>query len=150
MVTRDEYVEIRAGRAGDVPSLVPLYEEWGHPQTPEVIAERLSTWEATPHAEVLVAEVDGNVAGVAAVCACPHLARPGSYARLTGIVVGASCRRRGIGRALMRAAEDCARIWGCDRIELTTTRSRAEAPAFYPSLGYEDASQRQARFVRGL
>ena len=59
-------------------------------------------------------------------------------------------RRRGVATALMRAAEDLARGWGCDRLELTSTRSRAEAPAFYAALGYEDRSARQARYVRLL
>ena len=40
--------------------------------------------------------------------------------------------------------------WECDRLEATSTRSRAEAPGFYAALGYEDLSGRQARYARGL
>ena len=67
-----------------------------------------------------------------------------------GLVVHAGHRRRGVGAALVRAAEDIARDWGCDRMEVTSRRSRAEAPGFYPALGYEDQSPRQARFIRPL
>jgi ribosomal protein S18 acetylase RimI-like enzyme len=143
-------VLIRAAHAGDAPALVPIYAAWGHPQPAEVIADRLADWASTPHGRVLVADVDGAVAGVVAVAATPHLARPGRFARLVGLAVADGFRRRGVATALVRAAEAAARDWGCDRIELTSTRSRAEAPAFYAALGYEDRSERQARYVRPL
>lgn len=141
---------IRAAHAEDVSSLVPLYAEWGHPQPASVIAGRLAAWQVTPHARVLVAELDDAVAGVAAVAATPHLARPGSSARLVGLAVGRRFRRRGVGVALVRAAEQLARGWGCDRMEVTSSRWRTEAPAFYAALGYDDQSGRQARYLRSL
>jgi GNAT superfamily N-acetyltransferase len=55
-----------------------------------------------------------------------------------------------VATALVRAAEALAREWGCDRLEATSRRSRAEAPGFYPALGYEDVSPRSARYVREL
>ena len=42
-----------------------------------------------------------------------------------------------------------ARDWACDRLELTSSRSRTEAHAFYPALGYMQ-SERQARYRREL
>jgi GNAT superfamily N-acetyltransferase len=134
---------IRPPVAADIPALVGVFSDWGHPQPGESIAARLELWAATPHAEVLVAELDGAVAGVAAVAATPHLARSGSFGRLVGLAVAGSFRRRGVGASLVRAAEAQARDWGCDRLEATSTRSRDEAPAFYLALGYEDRSERQ-------
>lgn len=141
---------IRPARADDAASLVELYAAWSHPQPEPVIAERLAVWHATRHARVLVAELDGAVAGVAAVSATPHFARPGHFARLVGIAVGEQFRRRGVASALVDAAQALAREWGCDRIEATSTRSRDEAPRFYAALGFDDASDRQARYVRIL
>ena len=143
-------VQIRPAIPADAAALTAMFEAWGHPQPAEVIEERLRTWAETPLAQVLVAERDGRVAGLAAVSATPHLARPGRFARVAGLAVHHDHRRRGVATALMRAAEDVARGWGCDRLELTSTRSRAEAPAFYAALGYEDQSGRQARYVRPL
>ena len=65
-------------------------------------------------------------------------------------MVSSAHRRRGIGDALMRAAEARAREWGRDRVELTSSRWREEAPRFYESLGYRDQSERQARYLRAL
>ena len=143
-------MRIRRAVPSDAAALERLFDAWGHPSPARAIGERLAALEALPRAEVLVAEIDGTVAGFVGVSAVPHLARHGSFARLTGLSVSAGHRRRGVGAALMRAAEDLARGWGCDRMEVTSSRSRAEAPGFYPALGYEDRSDRQARFVRQL
>ena len=141
---------VRPVRAGDVPALVPLFEEWGHAQPAAVIAAQLDEWARTPLAEVLVAEVDGATAGVAAVSAGPHLARPGRFARRVGLVVAGTHRRRGVGAALVRAAEELARGWGCDRLELTSSRRRDAAHVFYLALGYEEQSESHARYLRQL
>jgi GNAT superfamily N-acetyltransferase len=141
---------IRAARSEDAAALVALYEAWEHAQPVEVVAERLSAWAAAPQAQVLVAEVDGAVAGFAGVCAVPHLARPGRFARLSGLAVGAPHRRRGVGAALVRAAEELGRRWDCDAMEITSSRRRADAPGFYRALGYDDVCERSARFMRSL
>ena len=143
-------MQIRAAQPDDASDLVPLFAAWEHPQPADVIAGRLAEWRETPRAEVLVAEIEGAVAGVAAVTASPHFARPGRFGRLIGLAVGTGFRRRGVGAALLRAAEELARSWGCDRLELTTSRWRDEAPAFYAAVGYQDQSERQARFMRSL
>jgi len=129
---------------------VPLYEQWGYPQMAADVRERLALWADTPEAEVLVAEVDGALAGFIGVCTTPHLALPGRFARVAGLSVDAAFRRRGVGAALVGAAEELARSWGCDRVEITSSRSRPEAPRFYPALGYEDRCERSARFIRPL
>jgi GNAT superfamily N-acetyltransferase len=67
-----------------------------------------------------------------------------------GLAVRADSRRIGAGAALLHAAEEVARGWGCDRVELTSSRWREEAPRFYEALGYEELSGRQARYRRDL
>ena len=143
-------MQIRRARSDDAPRLVGLYEQWGYAQPAAAIAERLALWATTPRAEVLVAEIDGTLAGMVGVYSSPHLALPGRFGRIAGLSVDAAFRRRGVAAALMGAAEELARAWGCDRMEVTSSRSRGEAPEFYPAVGYEDVCARSARFIRPL
>ena len=77
-------------------------------------------------------------------------ARQGWAARLTGLVVRDGHRRRGIGRALLDEATRQATAWGCDQLELTSSRSRDAAHAFYLAPGYRDTCGDHARYVRAL
>jgi predicted N-acetyltransferase YhbS len=143
-------VRIRSAQSRDAEAVADLLTQLGYPAGESEASERIAIWETTPHAEILVAELDGAVVGVTSVSAFPHLARPGRRARLASLAVDAAHRRRGIGAALVRAAEQLAREWDCDEMEITARRTRPDAPAFYPALGYEDRSARQARFMRSL
>jgi len=143
-------VKIRPAERLDAAALVPLYEQWSHPQPAGVIADVLDVWAGADRAEILVAAFDGELAGMAAVSAGPHLAHPGSSARLVGLVVDDRFRRRGVATALLDAAERLAREWGCDRMELTSSRARDAAHLFYPARGYEETSGHHARYVKAL
>jgi N-acetylglutamate synthase-like GNAT family acetyltransferase len=143
-------VLVRRARSADAEALVQVFADWSHALPAEAIEERVRAWADEPRAELLVAEHDGAVVGVAAVSAGLHVARPGRFARLAGLAVRADARRLGAAAALVRVAEELARGWGCDRLEATSSRWREEAPAFYAALGYEDLSDRQARYSRDL
>ncbi|WP_414688862.1 GNAT family N-acetyltransferase [Mycobacterium sp.] len=99
---------------------------------------------------LLVAEVYGHVSGVAAMHAIPLVEYTGRRARLVALVVAQSVRAQGVGRALMKAAEEAARDLGCRDMEITSARNRIVAQRLYTDLGYEDVSDRAARFVKLL
>jgi GNAT superfamily N-acetyltransferase len=139
---------IRPANTDDVDALVSLFEEWGHPLSSMEVRAVLAEWAATARSEVLVADIDGDVAGMVAVSAGPRLAGPGRYGHLSGLAVATDHRRRGVGTSLLKAAEDCASAWGCDRLELTSSRSRPAAHDFYRGHGYEETSYHHARYVR--
>ena len=75
---------------------------------------------------------------------------PTSAATLAGLVVADAYRRRGVGTMLLTAVETTARSWGCVRLELTSSRSRTAAHDLYLAFGFEETSERQARYVRAL
>ena len=68
--------------------------------------------------------------------------------RITALVVGRNARRHGVGRLLMRHAEQMAVAQGCEFVELTSAADRADAHAFYRSIGYEVNSLRFRKLPR--
>jgi ribosomal protein S18 acetylase RimI-like enzyme len=62
--------------------------------------------------------------------------------RVTVLVVSRQARRRGVGKLLMERVEQIGSAAGCEFVELTSAMDRAEAHAFYRSIGYEPNSLR--------
>ncbi|MDG2284778.1 MAG: GNAT family N-acetyltransferase [Alphaproteobacteria bacterium] len=73
----------------------------------------------------LVAEIDGQIAGFA------HL----SSNEVTSLHVDRTIKRRGVGRALMAAAEPRMRALGHGRLRIETELFNTPAHAFYGALG---------------
>jgi GNAT superfamily N-acetyltransferase len=102
--------------------------------TPEYIARFLAT---SPEMERLyVAEVGGEVVGMAGLRLLPCACDPEPYAELTELFVDESARRGGVGRALVRAVEDAARAGGARQLVLMTAWRNGRAHSFYHALGY--------------
>jgi GNAT superfamily N-acetyltransferase len=136
-------VEIRDATEQDAAALSPLIEQlMRKPQTPAQIRVRLRRLATTGVDRVLVAVVDGRVAGVAGVTYAWLLHLDAPTARLMSIVVDEGCRGQGIGRRLVEASVEQARTWGCDRIELTSRLERGAAHSFYEAVGFEHTSKR--------
>lgn len=72
-----------------------------------------------------------------------HAAR--TVAQLTALVVPPEMRGRGVGRALVAAAEQWARAQGAERLVVTTALHRADAPLFYERLGFEHTGRRYVK-----
>ncbi|UUV34317.1 GNAT family N-acetyltransferase [Amycolatopsis roodepoortensis] len=144
-------MEIRHARPTDAPAVTALLTELGYPDNDETdVRGRLERWARHPEGAAFVAEADGTVVGVVAVVAIPLLERPGSGGRIVALVVDETRRGSGIGRELVAAAEAEALRWGCDTMEVTSSRHRTAAHAFYRARGYEDHCERSARFLRRL
>lgn len=93
--------------------------------------------EASPGSEVLVAEVDGAVAGVCQLITFRHLQeRGGLCAEIESVHVDENLRSRGIGGALLDAAVERARNLGCYRVQLTSNKTRTDAHRFYQRHGF--------------
>jgi GNAT superfamily N-acetyltransferase len=126
--------------------LVSLLGELGYPTEGETLQRRLDALVASPAVALLVAERDGRVVGLASMHVMPLIERA-PMGRLSAIVVAANERGAGIGHALVERVESEARARGCERLEVTSAERRADAHAFYRSLGFEPAPQ---RFIKSL
>ncbi len=89
---------------------------------------------------VLVADEDGPLgyAVVRRIDKAGHVfALPRCTAEVEPLGIAASARRRGIGRALMAAAEAQARRWGASAMLLSVVGFNEDALRFYRALGYD-------------
>jgi GNAT superfamily N-acetyltransferase len=96
---------------------------------------------------VVVAEVDGAAAGLAALHVSPSLEYSAPAGKLAALVVDEAHRGTGVGRTLVAAMEAEARARGCGIFFLTTAEGRADAHAFYERLGLERTGRRYAKLL---
>ena len=93
-------------------------------------------------------EVDGEVVGWVHVVESTSL-QSGTLVEIRGLVVAASARRTGVGRALVAAAEAWAVRRGHEVLRVRTDVRRDDARAFYLGVGYEER-KRQVLLTRQL
>jgi N-acetylglutamate synthase-like GNAT family acetyltransferase len=137
-------VRIRDALADDADSIAALLSQLGYPTEPDAVVRRLLRLRETGD-DVVVAEVDGGVAGLAHLHAAPALEYDGEVAKLAALVVDEAYRGTGVGRALVDAMEARARRRGCVLFFLTTAEHRSDAHAFYRRLGLEHTGRRFAK-----
>ncbi len=101
----------------------------------------------SPHAAVLVAEAADAIIGRLSIARDPHPAS--SHVADVGLMVSRDYRRRGVGRALMEAAEDWASGVRVRKIELHVFPYNQGAIALYERLGYEREGLRRRHYRRG-
>lgn len=131
----DEPVIIRPAAAADVPALRGLVLELGYAGTNEEVSRRLACILADDDQAVRVAERGGCVVGWIQVQAT-KLLESDPRGEIVGLVVTAAERRRGVGAALVRAAEEWARGHGLTLMGVRSNQVRLDAHRFYERLGY--------------
>ena len=90
-----------------------------------------------PNNTVLVAEVDGEIAGTLQLTFIPGLSHlGGERAQIESVRVAAAQRGHGIGQLMINWAIDRARERGCRIVQLTTDRQRPDAIRFYQKIGF--------------
>ena len=142
-------IEVRPTAAGDrafVLGLVPRFAEFGLPHRHDpgrvlpAVERSLGAALDSPgdDAAVLVAESDGERVGFVHVKAESDYfsGQPRAYVSDVAVVRGAE--GRGVGRALMEAAETRARSRGFSAVALDVFAANTRARAVYGRLGYEE------------
>jgi RimJ/RimL family protein N-acetyltransferase len=151
-------VRVRHAEPGDASALVELAQAVGGESEGWLITD--GSWRSTSeerrylrtirrssHAAVFVAEAPEGIVGRLSIARDPH---PASlHVADLGLMVARGFRRRGIGGALMNAAEEWAREVGVRKIELHVFPYNAPAIALYERLGYEREGFRRKHYRRG-
>lgn len=145
---------IRAAIRSDLGALLRLLAQLSGDQ--DVPSARMSSasvraWtriEADPDRTLLVAERRGELIGTLDLLMVPNLTHAArSWAIVENVVVAPAHQRRGIGRALVEDALQRAQDAGCYKVQLMSHQDRAEAHAFYRSLGFETCAQGFRRYL---
>ncbi len=121
---------IRAAREGDLDALVAI-EAAGFTSDRATPRQFLHAVRA-PTIALLVADRGGTVEGYASV----EFRRGARVARLASIAVAPASAGRGVGRALLQAAEGTSRARGCDRLRLEVRADNGPAQHLYAAAGY--------------
>ncbi|MGH3253568.1 MAG: GNAT family N-acetyltransferase [Trebonia sp.] len=150
MSTQSDRLAVREASLADTSAIADLITQLGYPATASEISDRLAYWLPDPMSVILVAESGGRVIGSLSLHAIPYLERTGRWARIESLVVDEPARGTGAGRALVAAAEQAAVRWDCLAVEVTSSRSRAAAHAFYRQMGYSDRCDQSGRFLKPL
>jgi GNAT superfamily N-acetyltransferase len=135
---------IRKAARADAAELARLISLLGYPFGEEEMNARWAGWEAEGNF-ALVAEGPSSLLGAITLHRMHVLHRPKGVGRITSLIVDPQARGRGIGRALILAAEAAAPRWGCGLLEVTSHTRFAEGHRFYEHLGYERTSFRFAK-----
>lgn len=140
---------IRDAAPADIPRLLELYYQLSEQsRTAEAtVREATDAHDTTvqritddPNTHVLVMEQDGYVIGTYTLYVLPNLSHGGRHlAIVENVVVDASLRGSGHGRALMDDAVRRAKAAGCYKLSLTSHNNRAPAHAFYARIGFTNS-----------
>ena len=136
-------VEVRQARASDLDAIVALERETEFaPHWPPPAYAAILDSTATRRC-LIVAEIDARVAGFAVGLMHPALQdSPERLAELESVVVAATARRGGVGRALCIAVIEWCKGRGATGMVLEVRATGAGAIVLYSALGFTQTGQR--------
>lgn len=129
-------LEIRAATAADAAGLAALFQASGQSIAVSDLAERLEALRLGSGTALIAVEW-GPPSGLVVLHWYRSLTAAQPVAQITGLLVGPDERRRGIGRLLLKAASQAARMAGCTTLELAAAPGEETLPAFCDSTGFE-------------
>jgi GNAT superfamily N-acetyltransferase len=138
-------LKVREAAPRDAEAIAALLGELGFPAEAKDVRKRLAAL-AKAGEPPLVADEAGPI-GCLNWHVTPVIHRPTAVGRLTMLVVTKKARGRGVGTALIEAAEERLRRAGCALVEVTSNIELGGAHEFYKGRGYRRTSY---RFVKEL
>jgi len=140
-------LEIRAATSADAQGLCELLGAAGHTISARASAERLDAMRQEPGAALIAAEW-GPPVGLVLLHWYRTLEADQPTAQITTLLVNPAERRRGIGRLLVKAAAQAARVAGCGALELLAAPEEQALHEFCRATGFTETGLRFARPLR--
>ena len=141
--------EIRDAQASDAESIARLIAVLGYPMEASEVVIQLKVY-GDESSRVFVALWDNHIVGFLSFHAIPLFHESTKLGRITAMAIDPLFQRKGIGRSLVKAAEDFAEVAGCSRMEVTSgDRRKQDAHPFYLSQEYRLDCRRFLKILIG-
>jgi ribosomal protein S18 acetylase RimI-like enzyme len=141
-------LSVRRARITDLDGLLSLYGELAGFREEAAPGDSVSSRSvleeilADRSRHLMVATVDGRLAGTADLVVVANLTHRGKpWAIVENVIVASTLRRAGVGRELMRHLIDVARAAGCCKLQLLSAKHRTEAHSLYRSLDLDSVAE---------
>ena len=134
----------RAGQA-DLPAIIALLaddplgsqRELLTDPLPESYLQAFAAIDADPNNLLVVADLEGVIAGTMQLTFLPGLSHQGSWrCQIEGVRINKEVRSQGVGHSMISWAIERARQRKCRFVQLTSDKSRTDALRFYERLGF--------------
>lgn len=135
-----ESLIVRDARAGDAAALATLAGQLGYPTAVGTVAERIVKYFGNAEERVIVAELGGTVVAWTSAALIDHFYTP-RCVEISGLVVDASLRGKGIGAALLGEVKRWAAGFGVATVRLRANVIRTDAHRFYERRGFSRVKQ---------
>jgi N-acetylglutamate synthase-like GNAT family acetyltransferase len=135
-------VAIRDAKRSDSPVVAALLDQLGYPASPGEVERRLERLRSTGADRIFVAELEGQVVGLAALHVSASIEYDRDAGKVSAIVVDEKWRRRGVGEALMRQVLRWAEEERLDRLVLHASDA---GRALYERLGFVGTNEMRYR-----
>jgi GNAT superfamily N-acetyltransferase len=140
-------MHIRDAEPADAADIARLLTHLGYPVDPAEVPARLAGLAGPDHDVLLAVDEAGAALGLVGLHRFSVVHGPAPVAYITALVTAPEARGRGVGRALVAAAEAWARERGCGRLTVTSAEHRADAHAFYPACGMPYTGRRFSKVL---
>jgi GNAT superfamily N-acetyltransferase len=138
---------IRAAEAGDFEALADLMTQLGYETRASEMQMRMEAILANKNYATFVAVSKGKICGMIGTFTCYSYEHNSPSGRILALVVSEKMRGRGVGGALVAAAEKDLAQRNIRRVAVNTRFERKEAHEFYDRVGYK---RNGFRFVKEL
>jgi GNAT superfamily N-acetyltransferase len=128
---------VRSPEPGDYDKMADLAEQLGYLSTVQQVRIRLEAMANSSQYGVYVAQLPGGQIGGWIGLYVFRSVEQDTCAGISGLIVDQQVRGRGIGKALLEAAEGWARSQDCSAIAVHSNVMRERAHRFYARHGYE-------------
>jgi GNAT superfamily N-acetyltransferase len=129
-------ISVRPAEAGDSPALADLMTQLGYPTRVSEMEMRMESICADKNYATFVAIHEGKVCGMIGTRVSHSFEHNSSGGAILALVVSDKMRGRGVGHALIAAAENDFAQKNIRRIAVYTHFRRTEAHEFYEKVGY--------------